>query len=536
MSTKVNNFQEEFSIHDIEVARDVKATHDCGMSRIVLKAPDQIFRRCQQLMEEPDCDYALIKATTLKLYYAIQVWCKAALISAKNPSDLLYYWCLDWTSDGAAPFNKLVYSDFYKDITVRQLLQWFWELLESIANSGEIKVAEGYHIECEGVGFAGPNVECTLVLDAETGIEIVEKVDNVYTYSYNKESKTYTWDEIKEFFYEMSLDQLRLTMPDKLHNHTDWDDTLLRACSQWDVEQIKLSMARGANINCLDKSGESVLQKAVEYYKGHNVLIDNDYSKEELAVIENANEQKCKEIVDLLLSYGADINLFGYDGLTPLTCAYYQNSPEMIKFLLERGATPNWNCYLEDSQYWPRLKNVRSTICENLENLMYDEYGDTEREIEAIIRDAGGRQYVWDFNPWSYENIGKYFIHMEPSTKDDKLFWDNSCWCTGTVTQLTIEDREVYKSHISLENIEDLKQWVTDFQINIDNPDYDWLSWKKRGLELAKMVAELLPDTASLYFLYDNENVVEKATRYPSRELKPNELQLCCEGNPIRIK
>lgn len=125
---------------------------------------------------------------------------------------------------------------------------------------------------------------------------------------------------------------------------------------------------------------------------------------------------------------------------------------------------------------------------------------------------------------------------MEPSTKDDKLFWDNSCWCTGTVTQLTIEDREVYKSHISLENIEGLKQWVTDFQINIDNPDYDWLSWKKRGLELAKMVAELLPDTASLYFLYDNENVLEKATRYPSRELKPNELQLCCEGNPIRIK
>ena len=125
---------------------------------------------------------------------------------------------------------------------------------------------------------------------------------------------------------------------------------------------------------------------------------------------------------------------------------------------------------------------------------------------------------------------------MEPSTKDDKLFWDNSCWCTGTVTQLTIEDREVNKTHISLENIEGLKQWVTDFQINIDNPDYDWLSWKKRGLELAKWVAALLPDTSSLYFLCDNENVVEKATRHPSRELKPNELQLCCEGNPIRIK
>ena len=39
---KVNNFQDEFSIQDIEVAQEVRATHNCGMSRIALKAPDQI--------------------------------------------------------------------------------------------------------------------------------------------------------------------------------------------------------------------------------------------------------------------------------------------------------------------------------------------------------------------------------------------------------------------------------------------------------------------------------------------------------------
>lgn len=260
MNNKVNNFQEEFSIHDIEVARDVRATHNCGMSRIALKAPDQIYRVHKSLMKEPDCVSGLIKATTLKLDYAIQVWCRAALISAKNPSNLLYYWWLQWTTDGT-PFNKLVYNKFYEDITVEQLLQWFWELLETIANSGEIKVTEGYHIECEGVGNTGPNVTCDLVLDAETGKEIAKKVDNVYTYPYNKEPKTYKWIEIKDFFCEMSLDQLRLTMPEKLHNHTSLDDTLLKACFQWDVEQIKLAMERGANINCLDKRGESVLQK-----------------------------------------------------------------------------------------------------------------------------------------------------------------------------------------------------------------------------------------------------------------------------------
>ena len=139
---KVNNFQDEFSIHDIEVARDVKATYNCGISRIALKAPDQIYIIHRGLMKECKGASATIRCMTLKLHYAIRVWCKAALISAENPSDLLYYWWIHWTSvDG--PFKQLEYSKFYRDITVEQLLKGFWQLLEQIANSGEIQVSEG---------------------------------------------------------------------------------------------------------------------------------------------------------------------------------------------------------------------------------------------------------------------------------------------------------------------------------------------------------------------------------------------------------
>lgn len=532
---KVKNFQEEFSINDIEIARDVRATHDCGMSRIALKAPNQIYSIYKSLMKEPKSASGLIKATTLKLYYAIQVWCKAALISADNPSDLLYYWWIHWESDSNA-FNKLVYHNIYRDISVEQLLQSFWELLESIANSGEIVVTEGYHIECEGEGHTGPKVVCRLIIDAKTGREIEEKVDDIYTYPYNKEPKTYKWDDIKGYFYQMSLNQMRLTMPDKLHNHTPLDDTLLRACSQWDVEQIKLAMEQGANINCLDKSGESVLQKAVEYYKEHNILIDHDYTEAELTTIKNTNEQKCKEIVDLLLSYGADINLFGFDGMTPLTCAYYDRSPEMIKFLLERGATPNWNCYLEDCQYWPTLKNVRSSILYEIDELIFEDYGDEERMIESIIRDAGGREYVWDFTPWNYENIGKYVIHMIPSTEGDKLFYDNAGWNIGTTSRLTVEDKNGNQTVISLNEIEGIGIWLKDFQNNIENPNFDWHSWKLRGKKLAYEMVKLLPESASLFYIYDNDQVVEKASWHPSYTPKANELQLCRKGDPIRIK
>lgn len=535
---KVNNFQDEFPIHDIEIARDVVATHNCGMSRIALKAPDQVYIIHRGLMKERKGASATIRCMTLKLHYAIQVWCKAALISAENPGDLLYYWWIRWTSDDY-PFKRLEYNKFYRDITVEQLLQGFWELLEQIANSGEIKVSEGYRTKCDGsdgIGNMEPKVFCSIILDMATGSEIDEKVKDVYTYPYNRELRTFKWEEIKDFFYEMSLHQLRLTMPQEYHNNTALDNALLYACSKWDIDLIKLLMKRGANINCLNDEGKSVLQTTVEYFKWHGVLIDKDYSKEELKVIESANEKKCKEVVDLLLSYGADINLFGREGMPPLLCAFYERSPEMIKFLLERGSSPNMNCYLDNDHCWSIRKNIRSTILDVIDGLIYEDYGDEEGEIERLIREAGGRQYVWDFNPWTYGNEGKYVVHMTPSTEGDKLFGDNAKWWIGTDEELVIEDKDGNMTTIALNDIEGLRQWNADFQANITNPDYDWQSWKKRGYELACQVAKLLSDKVALFYLYDNENVVEKASWHPDHTPSPNELQLCRDGKPIKIE
>ena len=239
--SKVNNFQDEFSYDDVLIAQEVVYTYDCGMSRIALRAPDQILRVGRSLMSEPS-HYAHVNAMTLKLFYAIHVWCKAALISAENSGDLLYYWWLDWKT-GNGPFNTIEYHNFYRDVTVEQLLNGFWKLLEQIADSGDIKVTEGYWIRNETSSLIKePNIICDLVLNGATASEIEKKVSNVYSYPYNKELVTFKWNEIKDFFIELTLDQLRLTMPEDLHNHTELDDVLLKACSDWDIEQIKLSL------------------------------------------------------------------------------------------------------------------------------------------------------------------------------------------------------------------------------------------------------------------------------------------------------
>lgn len=528
---KVNNFQDEFSIKDIEIARDVRATYDCGMSRIALKADEQIYKIRRGLMNGSDSTSTSVNAMTLKLHYAIQVWCKALHITTDDSSKLRYYWWLSWTSDGT-PFNKLKYDNFYYDITVEELLHKFWELLEQIADSGDIKVCEGYQCYYEGEDYFKPELGCAIILDRKNGKEVHNTVENVYTYPYNKELRTFKWDEIKDFFYEMTLDQLRLTKPDKLHNHTELDDILLQASDMWDTELIKLAINRGANINCLDKNGESVLQKALEYIHERGLLIEKHYSKEELKEIETTNEKKCKETVDLLLSYGADVNLYGYKGMTPLRCAYNSRSPQMVKLLLENGASPNLNSYMDELE---KPENVRSMILDDIDDLIYEDYRDEEGEIERIIHDAGGRQYVWDYNPWTFGNEGKYVVHMTPSKKGDKIFTDNARWWIGTAEELVIEDKDGYQTNIALNSIEGLRQWNADFQANITNPGYDWQSWKKRGYELACQVAKLLSDKVALFYLYDNETVVQKAYWHPDHTPSPNELTLCCDGKPIRI-
>ena len=180
----------------------------------------------------------------------------------------------------------------------------------------------------------------------------------------------------------------------------------------------------------------------------------------------------------------------------------------MIKFLLEKGANPNANCYLDDCQYWPQLKNIRSTILWDIDDPLGEDYNEKEIEIENMIRDAGGREYVWDYTPWNYENIGKYVVKMTPSKNDCHLFCDNAGWWIGTETELTIEDKDGKQYKIDLSGIDGLGQWNADFQNNLTNPSYDWKSWKDRGCCLAKRVAELLPESVALFYLRDNDEIV----------------------------
>lgn len=134
----------------------------------------------------------------------------------------------------------------------------------------------------------------------------------------------------------------------------------------------------------------------MENFNDTGVRLDISYSEEELKLIEAENYKKCVEIVDILLAHGAYIDLFGVDGMQPLTCAYYSYSIDMVKYLLEKGANPNYNSYRSDDVSCRSNDSHRCTILYVIDDLLHEDSVDYDKSVAVLIRNYGGRTYEWD--------------------------------------------------------------------------------------------------------------------------------------------
>lgn len=528
---KYPNYQDLYSFADCKRAYEAHRTFDCGLSPVCLSAPDLHYSCHKDIIKGRDAGSANVCYRTLKLEYAIRVWLRAALVSADNPGPLLYYWWLGY-EDNETSFREVKYHKFYANTTPEEQVAGFWRLLEEIADSGEVKVCEGYSYKVkDGAIRYGANF--VVVLDRESAKDVEKVVEDVFVHPYNLTPKTYKWSEIKDLFIQLTLKQLSLVNPAKLHKHNEIDEMLFASCGQLDWEGVKNAVRMGANVNALDDRGESALQHTIAFFWDHGKIVDKEYTEEEKQAIDAENYEKCVKIVDYLLDLGADIDLFGTDGMQPLAEAYYARSLEMVKHLLERGANPNYNSYRSDDLSFGKDEDTRCTILSVIDDCLIEEYDDYEQSVEKLIREYGGRRLAWDLDYARGEHLGKYYIYLSP--KDEKyLFFDNSGWGIGDENGITIENAEGLQTRIKLERVDGLKAWQQEYHQNLNERTlFDWNAWNRRGYALAKQVADILPDNVALFYPYGDsitrkyddynhcryiETLWEKVRIYPHRK------------------
>ena len=446
---------------------------------------------------------------TLKYWYAIQVWNTAIAIASNHiiGNDLLPHW-----EDRDDSFRKLVDNKKFTPELVTKL----WKLLEEVANSGNIKVHEGFFVENVTKGYWGSFADCHLDMKCNFNINIILDVqsarfkkfpiENIWEHEFCKEDKSYRWDEIKHLFCEVSLAAREIMNHHWMHRAGNLDKELFKACCNLDLAGVKKALEKGANINAINHWGETALSNAVEDYYLVGMLNDVNYTADEYKEFEENNYRKLIDIVDFLIEQGADINLFGYDGKPPIVSAYYTHSSRLVEYLLKKGANPNVNCYLTD-----KIEEIySSTILSCIFGDMPEEYDETEREIERIVKQYGGRLYYWGYNPIKREYVDRAFVEFWPT--ENTLFLDSAYDSCGDYKTLHIEIRENVFVDIDISSINGLQDWHEEFikdyyDDNSGKTDEKWNVWFDKGLELAKCVKALLPNNVDLYYLYDSKPI-----------------------------
>ena len=445
----------------------------------------------------------------------MDVWTKAVLVSSDNPGELLYYWWLHW-NENETSFNHLEYSNFHRDITVEELLAKFWALLESIADSGDIKVSEGLNMQTKTSSWAWdsePKVTCEIVVDKESGLDVYDAVSGkwpetkvVYDYPFNKTPRTFKWDEIRDMFIQLTLDQLRLVQKGKMHKCHSIDKELFSACDRLDVDAVKRAIELGANVNALNDMGECPITNTIQFASDFFKEMDKQYTDEECKEHYRMAFEKTKPIVELLLEHGADIDLFGYDGEQALVAAYLDGNVEMTRFLLEHGSNPNYNSFLTDVTSEVEKASVSSTALFYL----YDEIDDFTPEqiaLEKLLYQYGGRVFNWGYDGRFEPYSGKFTVWLE-LYKNSGPFRDSCNEQIGDCSSLQVEREDGFIETIDLTGICGFKEWVEQFHTNYNDMTYDWMAWRDRGFIIAKEIANLLPDYVVLYYLRESDNEV----------------------------
>ncbi|EAX96248.1 hypothetical protein TVAG_205340 [Trichomonas vaginalis G3] len=164
---------------------------------------------------------------------------------------------------------------------------------------------------------------------------------------------------------------------------------------------IKLLISHGADINMQEYRGYSAIHLAIIANRRGKTNEDAEYLEKMFGldlIKDFVNDSEVNDLIELLLSNGANVNAKNFDGLTPLHLASLLSTKEIVEILISHGAEIN---PISENELTPLDVAIRREkidyekyliLREN--NMDYQYYLDSSQEaikIQALLKSHGGK-------------------------------------------------------------------------------------------------------------------------------------------------
>lgn len=398
-------FDELFTREEFKLANNIRATYDCGYSPIVLNATSQVTVWC-------GFGISRFQHMTLRFYYATQVWQEALLKLSEEIRSDYSFGSPKWErgKDDERGFNFINFEE-NRNTDFKSAVARFWKVLKEVADSKKIFVSENIIRRNETLlnkyFYGKEEIKISYIVDRTDICDWHGHSPDLSDYKFSSKKKTYSWNEIKDLFVEISPRILSLVHYRKM-NYYNPNDTatiaLHKACKALDIISVKKALEKGADPNGFDKYGNTPMNVCVQDFFYYENLSNGKYRDKTQEEIKNEIDLR-NDILALLLENGADIDYFGADVQNALTETYFPEAPEIMEFLLKNGANPNHNTSLIDEPWkWYVNSDVLRMV---LERISFEEMEDGKANerllaMKKLLKEYGAKEYIDGFNPDDY--------------------------------------------------------------------------------------------------------------------------------------
>lgn len=210
---------------------------------------------------------------TLRFYYATQVWQEALVVFSKELRSDFCFGTPIWEADGGN-FRFIEFKQT-NNASLDSKITRFGEILKEVADSKKIFVSEqvirdNKMLDNDFEKFK-EEVKITYVLDKDNLNGWGEFCPDLSDYNFYSDKKTYSWNEIKDLFVEISPRILSLVHYKNMNFYNPNDCATIalhKACKKLDIVAVKQALSDGANPNGFDTNGDTPLGVCVEDFFG----------------------------------------------------------------------------------------------------------------------------------------------------------------------------------------------------------------------------------------------------------------------------